>query len=107
MEIYLMSYLSQNTRKQNKKHNNTQNALASKATFAKYLSPSFQYFAQRRNLQRIQLGILEEEASLQIGRDYIEHTIQIKSSYANSAGSMSLDKDIDRVKVNAKYIDYS
>ena len=80
-----------------------ENALASKATFAKYLSPDFPIFCSEKELTMISWHIRREEPTLQIGRDYIGlHYIDKKWHYANSAGSMSLDKDIDRVKVNAK-----
>ena len=80
-----------------------ENCFASKASFARYLSPDFPLFCSEKELVMISWHIRREEPTLQIGRDYIGlHYIDKKWHYANAEGSMSLDQDIDRVKVNAK-----
>jgi hypothetical protein len=80
-----------------------ENALANKAAFAKYLSPDFPMFCSEKEITMIAWHIRKEEPTLQIGRDYIGlHYVDKKWHYANAQGSISLEKDYDRIKVNAK-----
>ena len=80
-----------------------ENSFATKGAFLKFLSPDYPLFCSEKDFAMIAWAIRKDEPNLQIGRDFIGlHYIDKKWHYANAEGSISLDKDIDRIKVNAK-----
>jgi len=80
-----------------------ENSFATKSGFAKFLSPDFPIFCSEKEFAMIGWHIRKNEPNVQIGKDFIGlHYIDKKWHYANAEGSISLDGDIDRVKVNAK-----
>jgi len=80
-----------------------ENSFATKSGFAKFLSPDYPLFCSEKEFAMIAWHIRKDEPNIQIGRDFIGlHYQDKKWHYANAEGSISLDNDIDRIKVNAK-----